>query len=304
MIVIKSNDAISSVSKWVHLTSYPKDIKTALDGGAVKIVTEKQFRYLPILGAMNVSSVYGRPIEQISFDETSKRSIAIVDVMDWLAERVITLQAHIDTDGIHATRAINCAYSISHTFNRAVIAGAISEQSASDYRENVDRFRSQWQQNPKQFKTNLMPWLNERRDCAISLAMKFSRFVQDQNYYSPPNDAEQSSFRYNNGILHFTNKWNSTKTILQQPNNQMFHGVWLEHLAFQSQLKGTIPDEIASRIHRGDFYPEFQLPSELQKLITDRMDLCNSIADMLLPLGMQDNIYRFGHLLTQRKQSK
>ena len=68
-----------------HRTRHPKDIKAALDGGAVKIVTEKQFRYLPILGAMNVSSVYGRLIDQISFDETSKRLLNCYSGRDGLA---------------------------------------------------------------------------------------------------------------------------------------------------------------------------------------------------------------------------
>tara|TARA_B100001123_G_scaffold219596_1_gene247808 strand:+ start:7548 stop:8585 length:1038 start_codon:yes stop_codon:yes gene_type:complete len=303
MIVIKSNDVISSVPKWVQFRSYPKDIKAALDGGAVKIVTEKQFFSLPILGAMNINTIFGQPINQISFDENLKRMIAITDVMDWLAERVITLQAHIDSNGIHPSRAINCTYSITHTFNRAVIAGAISEQVASEYKEEVDQFRCVWQKAPSKVNVNLVPWLKERLDDAITLSIKFSCFMQTKSYYFAPNDAEQNSFQYNNGLLNFSNNLNTIVNVSQQSNNRALPGVWLAHIGFQSRLNGTIPDEIRTRIHGGDFHKEFQLTPKLEKLITRRMDLCNSIADMLLPLGMQDNIYRFGHLLTHPKPS-
>ena len=79
--------------------------------------------------------------------------------------------------------------------------------------------------------------------------------------------------------------------------NRTIPGIWLTHLAYQAQLKGTIPDEIANRIQRGNSHSELKLETKLRKLIADRMKLCNSMADMLLPLGMKDNIYRFGHLL-------
>tara|TARA_B100000029_G_scaffold228889_1_gene226498 strand:+ start:97 stop:309 length:213 start_codon:yes stop_codon:yes gene_type:complete len=68
-------------------------------------------------------------------------------------------------------------------------------------------------------------------------------------------------------------------------------------MAYQAQLKGTVPNEMNSRIHRGNAPAEIKLETKLRKLIAERMKLCNSMADMLLTLGMQDNIYRFGHLL-------
>ena len=292
MIIIESDDTILTTPKWMQFTSYPNDVKHALDGGAVKIVTEKQFSHLPILGAMNVNKIYGPLINQISFDETLRTLIAIVDVMDWLAERIVTLQGHIDSNGVHATRAINCAYSIVHTFNRAVIAGAITEKDAFDYQKEIDLFRSQWQQSPKSLKSNLLPWLDDQLNAAKTLSIQFSNFAKTQNYYSPPNDAEQSCFRFNNGVLRFTNNGRSLQ-------NRTIPGIWLTHLAYQAQLKGTIPNEINSRTQRGNSHSELKLETELRKLIASRMKLCNSMADMLLPLGMKDNIYRFGHLLAR-----
>ena len=80
--------------------------------------------------------------------------------------------------------------------------------------------------------------------------------------------------------------------------NRTVPGIWLTHMAYQAQLTGTVPNEINSRIHQGNSYIEIKLETKLGKLIAERIMLCNSMADMLLPLGMKDNVYRFGHILT------
>lgn len=291
MIIIESDNVILTTPKWMQFRSYPNEVRQALDGGAVKIVTEKQFSRLPILGEMNVNTIYGPLIEQISFDEELRTMIAIADVMDWLAERILTLEEHIDLSAVHTTRAINCAYSIVHTFRRAAIAGAINETDALNYQQGIDSFRSQWQQSPKYLKSNLLPWLNRQLHAARTLSIQFSNFSETQNYYSPPKDAEKSYFRFNNGILRFTNN-------LESMRNRTVPGIWLTHMAYQAQLTGTVPNEINSRIHQGNSYIEIKLETKLGKLIAERIMLCNSMADMLLPLGMKDNVYRFGHILT------
>lgn len=293
MAVVKSEDSINAASGWGDMTSYPDDVRSAQDGGVVKIVTGEQFAQLPLLGAMNVKLIYGPPVGQMAIDEDTRHLILVADVMDWLAERIVTLNAHIQTKGAHATRAINCAYSISHTYQRAAAASAINIRISDSYRQEVDAFRSYWQDSPDLAARKLVSWLTQRLEDALFLAVRFGEYVEANGYYLRPVGADESRFRFNNGALFFdackTSNLNEGPTV---------PGVWLAHLVSQSQLAGLIPAEIRKRIEGPTPPGDVQVATELRKLLTTRMALCNSIAGMLLPMGMRDNIYRFGHLLS------
>lgn len=302
MVVVGLEDAITSNSVWADMGTYPEHVRLLLDGGAVKIVTEKQFAQLPLLGAMNTSTVFGDPIPQQSFSDRWQHLIHLADIMDWLAERIVTLNFHVRSKGAHPTRAINCAYSITHTFQRAVDTGAITENIAYTYRQEVDTFRSHWRESPQSVQHDLAPWLSDRLGDAMQLAVETGTFVETEGYYSAPAAAEQSRFRFNNGTLGFYSDTASHSSSAPKNVDAVVPGIWLAHLSFQSQLTGLISGEINKRIERVHLFSEVQIAPELRKLLTKRMALCNSIAGMLLPLGMRDNIYRFGHLLTPLQQ--
>jgi len=301
MIIVESEASIAPNAGWSDMNSYPQAVKRHMDGGAVKIVTEDQYTQLPLLGSMNVNAVYGELVDQVQFDDQQQHLIHIADIMDWLAERIVTLNSHVRSQGAHATRAINCAYSITHTFSRAVNTGASKESIGRDYQEAVDTFRNQWRESPIPIEHTLVPWLEDRLEDALNLSALISGFVTSRGYYTPPKDAESSSFRFNNGTLGFHIASQHGSANLLQGGRITTPGVWLSHFAFQSKLPGRIAGEIAKRIDAGNAPMKAQLAPDLQNLLTKRMALCNSIADMLLPKGMRDNIYRFGHLLSPAK---
>jgi hypothetical protein len=74
--------------------------------------------------------------------------------------------------------------------------------------------------------------------------------------------------------------------------------VWLTHLIAQSKLGGAIPSSISSRLSGVGKNTKINVSTNINDLLSTRMKLCNEMADMLLPLGMRNNIYRFGHLLS------
>jgi hypothetical protein len=273
-------------------------VQRSLDGGAIKIVTEEQFTQLPLLGAMNVSLISGIQLTQIRPEEKDQRLIDFADVMDWLAERIVTLAAHTRSHEIHATRAINCAYSITHTFNRAASAGVIARSQAVEFRKQIDAYRTEWRNSPKSAEPRLVENLNAFLAETLNLAYSVALFNESAGHYSLPDDSEQSSFRFNNGIMQFA----SNQNVHSQPTEITVPSIWLTHLVVQSQIGGIISTEIANRIQpnieRPDNLADVQVSDNLHNLLKKRMVLSNAIASMLVPLGMRNNIYRFGHLLS------
>ena len=298
MIIIESEQTLSAHPTWVKYASYPESVQRSLDGGAIKIVTEEQFTQLPLLGAMNVSLISGIQLTQIRPEEEDQRLIDFADVMDWLAERIVTLAAHTRSHEIHATRAINCAYSITHTFNRAASAGVIARSQAVEFRKQIDAYRTEWRNSPKSAEPRLVENLNAFLAETLNLAYSVALFNESAGHYSLPDDSEQSSFRFNNGIMQFA----SNQNVHSQPTEITVPSIWLTHLIVQSQIGGIISTEIANRIQpnieRPDNLVDVQVSDNLHNLLKKRMVLSNAIASMLVPLGMRDNIYRFGHLLS------
>jgi hypothetical protein len=297
MVVVESEHALSLRPSWVEYASYPERVRHALDGGAIKIVTEEQFIELPLLGSMNVGLITGSQLPQIRPDENDQRLIDFADVMDWLAERIVTLTAHVRSPDIHATRAINCAYSITHTFNRAAAAGVVDHALAIEFRNRVDVYRTEWRNSPESAESQLVETLVGFLAETLNLATRVARFAESEGHYSAPADAEKSSFRFNNGNLRFaTNPEN-----LSQNSEITVPSIWFAHLIAQSQMGGLIPVEIAARIQHTPNHPEVHVSHNLYNLLENRIRLSNSIAGMLDSLGMRDNIYRFGHLLSRSK---
>jgi hypothetical protein len=293
MVIVDSGAAIRSRPVWSDYDSYPQHVKDSLDGGAVKIVTESQFTSLPVLGAMNVHVVFGETIDQDEPDERTRRLVNLIDVMDWLAERIVTLSAHTRSHAAHATRAINCAYSITHTFRRAYEAGAIGSEVSTTYRLKVDEFREAWRTSPESASGRLVSWLVECLSDAMKLSVMIAAYVESKSLYFPPAANEQHSFRFDNGKLGFV----APSLINDEDPGCLVPSVWLTHLVAQSQLGGTIPSTISSRLSKGSKKAKTKVSPAVSDLLSIRMKLCNAMADTLLPLGMRNNVYRFGHLL-------
>lgn len=294
MVIVETDALFDSRPIWADYDSYPQNVKDSLDGGAIKIVTESQFIRLPILGAMNVHYIFGRSIHQQEPDDQTRQLINLVDVMDWLAERIVTLSAHIRSNAAHATRAINCAYSITHTFQRAYDAGAISSEISTIYRQKVDKFRQAWRKSPKNMSGQLISWLSQCLDDAYKLSTIVATYVESEMLYLPLATSDQNKFRFNNGILLFE----SPLKDKSEEFGSSVPSVWLTHLVAQSQRHGTIPSSISSRLFGVSKNTKIEVSSDISNLLSIRMQLCNEMVDTLLPLGMRNNIYRFGHLLS------
>jgi hypothetical protein len=299
MIIVDSETSIENVFGRGYTNQYPESVRKVQDGGLPKIVTEEQFNQLPVLGEMNITPIYGTPVKQISVDSDTRQLILVADVMDWLAERIVTLNAHIRSNGSEATRAINCVYSISHTYRRAAEALAIDKKVSESFRGEVDTFRSDWKAAPNRMAQHLVPWLIDRLEDTRLLASHFGEYVEANGLYFPPADSDACTFRFNNGTVRFDlDRANDSHEELSVP------GVWLAHFVLQSELSGLIPAELETRIEFASSFNRARVSPELRKLLTQRMELCNSIAGMLLPLGLWDNIYRFAHLLSSGRHAQ
>ena len=259
---ISDIDCIVVTGKPLDMPVVPEEFKVMFEGRIFAQMKPEHFRQVKLPGDIDLKRLSGESVEYEDYDEGKKRLIDVLQVMDWLPERIVKLEYIIKTGNI--LDIIGFTKSLKYSID--IATGMMGNSWGVMWGFVFEELRKGWFDNPDEKR------LVRLADEGVEIGKKFMYSFADyaEKWYEPfDGDIEFGLY----------------DTWITMPK------VWQTHIVEQAHCGGIVGDEIRRRLRgKGS---KGGVDGKVAALIAERVQLCNSMAEFT-----REGLYRWGHILS------
>jgi len=265
------------------------------------VISENDFKNILIWDDLVLSRLYGKdiPINNMDKDRDLRE---IVQIMDWLPERILSIKKQLNVNSIPLIRFLGLLHSLNYTFDKIIRRGYIPYERVKEYREHLE--------STANARRSFLSYSDaQARDILVSLTenafmlgyFAMERVVNCVSKYKCKNVSNNLSLgnfllTIDSGYEFYVAGENYIDLVFRQKIENKIIPVpmeWALHWKVYGEIDGMISKKIRNAFTNEENI-KGDVETKIRSLMHRRIVHCNSMADFLLCNGFAKGLYKFG----------
>jgi len=295
------NDDVAEIFSSIKLSQFVNNI---LCGSTLMVISRSDFSNIMIWDDLVLTRIYGDeiPINDVSDHD---RSRTILQVMDWLPERILSISRQANNNDIPLIRFLGLLHSLNYTFKKLMSLRYIDGNNLHQYQDHINETAAV-RNNVFKYEDSFMRIkLASLAASAVILGVNAmiisSKRLRDEELYVPDYSSISDnsisfmlggdygySFCYSDEVpIYIKGLIDSKNNILPVPFE------WGIHWKNYAEIEGVISNKI-KKYFSGISHVDGGTSYSLQDHSRRRINHCNSMAEYLYSNKFDGGLYKFG----------
>lgn len=278
----------------------PQWIESLLCGSTLMVFKETDFERVLIWDDLTVNRLYGNEIilEDIG-DDRYIRNIA--QIMDWLPERLLSLQRLLELKEIPIIRCLGLLHSLNYSLKKSIEIGIINKKNTKAFEEHFEKVKNIRENfflaSDEEVKIIIADLLYNSFKLGKDAIEKANHWLSiENNYYSSSNDpCGIFLLSENHGFIIDDDIERREKDLVKIKNMNLVGvpNIWGVHWKFYSNGDHFLQENIKKGFT--DITKINGLINlELENILLKRIELCNSMASFLKENSFSKGLFKMG----------
>jgi len=304
-VVLKNEPKDKDVGQKIAELSFSDTAQKIFDGSTLMVFCEKHFSQISIWDDVKVKCIFGKAIELQNFPHETIVLLNICQIMDWLAERMLSILNLLQRNSISVMSLLGYLYSFHYTLQKIKQLDIKVNADVDNFNLCIKKLREEWFIRSAHKKIDELARLLSMlfyigAECLYSVAT----WLITNGYYLPQGSTKSLGNFYLTEKTGYSFVDQSFKIDLSSILKEVAISgrlllpvptVWTFHLKAYASMDGIISHKLRhnfSKYHEISGTVNLELLSILQK----RMLLCNDMAEFLYAHHFKKGLYKFGWL--------
>jgi hypothetical protein len=279
----------------------PVFVQNILCGSTLMVISQTNFSNILIWDDLVLNRIYGKDISFKHFnDEKGLRDV--VQIMDWLPERILSIKKHLHLKSIPIVRFLGLLHSLNYTFEKIISGGYVSQHIAEKYIKHIESTsmaRRAFLGYDDIESREVLASLTETSFMLGYQAMGMLIItLNEKQYYTSDRNSSMGKFllTMDSGYKFFAKTEYQGASIVSEDLVEKIVYVpseWGLHWKTYGEIKGPISEKIKKALTHGENI-NGKVDPKIRDFLHRRIIHCNSMAEFLTRNGFAKGLYKFG----------
>jgi len=282
----------------------PKLAKDILCGSTLMVISETSFKNILVWDDLKFKKIYGKDITINDVNSRDKKIRNIIQVMDWLPERILSIKRQLYSEELSLIRFLGLLHSLNYTLDKMIHNGYVPQQRVEKYVDHINLTSKARKSFFSYDSRQLREILFSLTENALSLGYQGMSDVSEnisgyqcrnQNKcegqvlgrFMLTNDYGYEFFKIEEYLKFANSTLYLKKSVIPVPL------IWKRHFMIYGETRGFISDRIMAAFSNGSSISG-KVDAEIHNFMRKRIEHCNLMADFLVKNGFSRGLIKFG----------